>query len=152
MKIGELAKQSGLSAHTLRFYEKQGLIQASARSESNYRVYSQGDLATAKFIKRSREMGFSLEEVEVFLSIRADKPANVCREAKDIAQLKIVDVQQKIEDLQGVLVALHKLSDACCGGNESAEFCSIIEALEDGDSLSIEKQEGQPSLAKEKQA
>ena len=152
MKIGELAKQSGLSAHTLRFYEKQGLIEASARSESNYRVYSQGDLATAKFIKRSREMGFSLEEVEVFLSIRADKPAHVCREAKDIAQLKIVDLQQKIEDLQGVLVALHKLSDACCGGNESAEFCSIIEALEDGDSLSIEQQARRPSLAKEKQA
>ena len=152
MKIGELAKQSGLSAHTLRFYEKQGLISPSTRSESNYRIYSQNDLSTAKFIKRSRDMGFSLEEVEVFLSIRADKPAHVCREAKDIAQLKIVDVQQKIEDLQGVLVALHKLSDACCGGNESAEFCSIIEALEDGDSLSIEKQEGQPSLAKEKQA
>ena len=152
MKIGELAKLSGLSAHTLRFYEKQGLIQASARSESNYRVYSQGDLATAKFIKRSREMGFSLEEVEVFLSIRADKPAHVCREAKDIAQLKITDVQQKIDDLQQVLVALHKLSDACCGGNESAEFCSIIEALEDGEGLSLAHSTQTPVLAKEQQA
>ncbi len=73
MKIGELAKQSGLSAHTLRFYEKQGLISPSTRSESNYRIYNQNDLSTAKFIKRSRDMGFSLEEVEVFLSIRADK-------------------------------------------------------------------------------
>jgi MerR family Zn(II)-responsive transcriptional regulator of zntA len=140
MKIGELAKQSGLSAHTLRFYEKQGLIQASARSESNYRVYSQGDLATARFIKRSREMGFSLEEVEVFLSIRADKPAHICKEAKDIAQQKIIDVQQKIEELQQVQVALHKLSDACCGGNESAEFCSIIEALEDGSAITKNEQ------------
>jgi len=139
MKIGELSKLSGLSAHTLRFYEKQGLIQASTRSESNYRIYSSSDLATAKFIKRSREMGFSLEEVEVFLSIRADKPAHVCRDAKDIAQQKIKDVQVKIEEMQQVLVALHKLSDACCGGSESAEFCTIIEALEDSDAAITER-------------
>ena len=131
MKIGELAKQSGLSAHTLRFYEKQGLISPSTRSESNYRIYNQNDLSTAKFIKRSRDMGFSLEEVEVFLSIRADKPAHICADAKDIAQQKIVDVELKIQEMQRVLVALHKLSDACCGGSESAEYCSIIEALDD---------------------
>jgi len=130
MKIGELAKQSGLSAHTLRFYEKQGLIQASTRGENNYRIYNQADLGTAKFIKRSRDMGFSLEEVEVFLSIRADKPAHICRDAKNIAQQKILDVEQKIKEMQQVLIALHKLSDACCGGEESAEFCSIIDALD----------------------
>ena len=148
MKIGELSKLSGLSAHTLRFYEKQGLIQASTRSESNYRIYSSSDLATAKFIKRSREMGFSLEEVEVFLSIRADKPAHVCRDAKDIAQQKIKDVQIKIEEMQQVLVALHKLSDACCGGSESAEFCTIIEALEDSDTAITEL----PNVNQEAQA
>jgi MerR family Zn(II)-responsive transcriptional regulator of zntA len=131
MKIGELAKQSGLTAHTLRFYEKRGLISPSTRSQSNYRLYSQQDLSTAKFIKRSRTMGFSLEEVEVFLSIRADKPAHICADAKDIAQQKILDVQQKIDEMQQVLIALHKLSDACCGGGESAEFCSIIDALDD---------------------
>ncbi len=148
MKIGELSKRSGLSAHTLRFYEKQGLIQASNRSESNYRIYNSSDLATAKFIKRSRSMGFSLEEVEVFLSIRADKPAHICRDAKDIAQQKIKDVQIKIEEMQQVLVALHKLSDACCGGSESAEFCTIIEALEDSDAAVT----AQPNVSQEAQA
>jgi len=131
MKIGELAKKSGLSAHTLRFYEKQGLIKVSDRSESNYRIYNNTDLGTAKFIKRSRNMGFSLDEVDVFLSIRADKPAHICAEAKEITELKISEVEQKIMNLQQMLVALHKLSDACCGGNESAELCSIIDALED---------------------
>ena len=130
MKIGELSKKSGLSAHTLRYYEKQGLLQVSGRSESNYRIYSLEDLATAKFIKRSRDMGFSLEEVDVFLSIRADKPAHVCADAKIITDLKISDVQQKISELQLILQALHKLSDACCGGSESAELCSILDALE----------------------
>ena len=130
MKIGELAKKSGLSAHTLRFYEKQGLIKVSARSESNYRIYNSDDLGTARFIKRSRDMGFSLDEVETFLSIRADKPAHICADAKDITEQKISEVELRITELQQMLVALHKLSDACCGGNESAELCSIIDALE----------------------
>ena len=131
MKIGELAKKSGLSAHTLRFYEKQGLIKVNLRSESNYRIYANADLETAKFIKRSREMGFSIDEVQVFLSIRADKPAHICADAKQITDLKIVEVQQKIAELNQMLGALHKLSDACCGGDESAELCSIIDALEE---------------------
>ena len=130
MKIGELARRSGLSAHTLRYYEKQGLLKASGRSESNYRIYNQNGLDTAKFIKRSRDIGFSLEEVAVFLSIRADKPAHICAEAKQLTVKKIDDVEKKIEELKQVVVALHKLGDACCGGQESAEFCSIIDALE----------------------
>ena len=130
MKIGELAQRSGLSAHTLRYYEKQGLIKAQTRSACNYRIYDQQGLDTARFIKRSRDMGFSLEEVEVFLSIRADKPAHICAEAKSVAEDKIDEVQQKISELQQVVVALKKLSAACCGSHASAEFCSIIEALE----------------------
>jgi len=130
MKIGELAEQSGLTTHALRYYEKQGLIKASSRSASNYRIYDKQGLDTAKFIKRSREMGFSLEDVDVFLSIRADKPAHICAEAKKLAENKITEVKEKIEELKQVVMALHKLSDACCGGEESAEFCSIIKALE----------------------
>ena len=89
MKIGELSKRSGLSVHTLRYYEKQDLLAATARSESNYRLYDQQALDTARFIKHSREIGFSLEEVAVFLSIRADKPAHICAEAKALADNKI---------------------------------------------------------------
>ena len=137
MRIGELAKRSGLSAHTLRYYEKQGLIKVTGRTESNYRIYNKDDLGTAKFIKRSRDMGFSLDEVDVFLSIRADKPAHVCADAKQLTELKISDVEQKIAGLQQMLVALHKLSDACCGGNESAELCSIIDALEENEEILV---------------
>ena len=135
MRIGELAKRSGLSAHTLRYYEKQGLIKVHNRSESNYRIYSREDLETARFIKRSRVMGFSLDEVQVFLSIRADKPAHICADAKKITDLKIIEVQQKITELQQMLIALHKLGDACCGGSESAELCSIIDALEENNEV-----------------
>ncbi|MFQ3230691.1 Zn(2+)-responsive transcriptional regulator [Reinekea sp.] len=130
MKIGELAASSGLSTHTLRFYEKSGLLKASGRSQSNYRVYSKGNLQSAKFIKRARDIGFSLDEVGTFLSIRSDLSAHVCAEAKQVAENKIVEVTEKIEELKQALVALHRLSDACCGGDESAEYCTIINALE----------------------
>ena len=130
MKIGELSSQAGLTTHTLRYYEKQGLLTASGRSNSNYRIYTDADLESAKFIKRARNIGFSLENVGTFLSIRSDKPAHVCAEAKILADQKIQDVETQIAELKRVVVALHRLSDACCGGNKSAEHCSIIEALE----------------------
>jgi MerR family Zn(II)-responsive transcriptional regulator of zntA len=131
MKIGELAKQSGLSTHTIRFYEKQGLIEALSRGDNNYRLYNQQSLDTARFIKRSRKIDFSLEEISIFLSIRADKSAHICADAKILADNKIDEVEQKINELKQVVLALHKLSDACCGGSESAEYCSIIETLDD---------------------
>ncbi|MCV2402530.1 Zn(2+)-responsive transcriptional regulator [Marinomonas sp. C2222] len=130
MKIGQLAKSSGISSSTLRYYEQQGLIQASSRSGSNYRQYTEQDLSTAKFIKRCRDTGFSLEEVSELLSIRADKANYVCEDAKQIAEQKILDVESKIQQMQQLLNTLHQLSDACCGGVESAEFCRILDTLE----------------------
>lgn len=133
MKIGALARQSGLSAHTLRFYEKSGLLRASGRTESNYRVYTGQDLETARFIKRARNIGFSMDEVKVFLSIRSDLPAHVCADAKELADEKIQQVETQITELKQVLKALYRLSDACCGGSESAEYCTIIDALDNED-------------------
>jgi MerR family Zn(II)-responsive transcriptional regulator of zntA len=126
-----LAKQAGLSTHTIRFYEKQGLIEALSRGDNNYRLYNQQSLDTARFIKRSRKIDFSLEEISIFLTIRADKSAHICADAKILADNKIDEVEQKINELKQVVRALHKLSDACCGGSESAEYCSIIETLDD---------------------
>ena len=137
MKIGELAKKSGLTAHTLRYYEKSGLLKASGRSDSNYRIYTAGDLDSARFIKRARNIGFSMDEVSTFLSIRSDLPKHVCAEAKGLADTKIKEIEHQIVELQNVLKALHRLSDACCGGNESAEYCTIIEALDQDDPVLV---------------
>lgn len=133
MKIGEIAEKSGLSAHTLRYYEKSGLLKASGRSMNNYRIYTQDDLETAKFIKRARHIGFSMDEVTSFLSIRSDLSAHVCAEAKKLADQKIVEVKEQIEELHKMLGALKNLSHACCGGEESAEYCTIIAALDHED-------------------
>ena len=130
MKISNLAAHSGISAHTLRYYEKTGLFSASQRSESNYRIYSQDDLVTAKFIKRSKECGFSLAETATLLAIRNDKDQHVCAEAKLITSTKIIDISQQITQLKQMQKTLQQLERYCCGGQESAEFCSIITNLE----------------------
>lgn len=130
MKISDLAQRSGMSAHTLRYYEKTGLFSASKRSKSNYRIYSQDDLTTAKFIKRSKECGFSLAETASLLAIKHDKSQHVCAEAKLITSTKIIEITQQIVQLKHMQKTLQQLESYCCGGQESAEFCSIISALE----------------------
>lgn len=130
MKIGDLAERSGISAHTLRYYDKAGLFRASKRSESNYRIYSQDDLTTAKFIKRSKECGFTLAETASLLAIKHNKSEHVCAEAKQITATKINDITHQIAQLKHMQKTLQQLERYCCGGQESAEFCSIISALE----------------------
>jgi MerR family Zn(II)-responsive transcriptional regulator of zntA len=130
MKISDLAERSGISAHTLRYYEKTGLFSASQRSENNYRMYSQDDLTTAKFIKRSKECGFSLAETAKLLAIKHDKSQHICAEAKLITSTKITEISQQIARLKQMQETLQQLDRYCCGGQESAEFCSIISSLE----------------------
>ncbi|MGS2719154.1 Zn(2+)-responsive transcriptional regulator [Paraglaciecola aestuariivivens] len=133
MKISALSNQSGVSTHTLRYYEKVGLLSASGRNENNYRTYNQDDLTTVKFIKRSKECGFSLSEIKSLLAIKHNKGQHVCAEAKLITSDKIAHISQQISNLQNMQKTLQKIEQYCCGGNESAEFCSIIGALEQGD-------------------
>ncbi|WP_293752195.1 Zn(2+)-responsive transcriptional regulator [uncultured Paraglaciecola sp.] len=130
MRISDLAERSGISAHTLRYYEKTGLLSASKCSDSNYRIYSQDDLTSAKFIKRSKECGFTLAETATLLAIRHDKSQHVCAEAKLITSAKITDISQQIAQLKQMQQTLQQLEHYCCGGQESAEFCSIISTLE----------------------
>jgi len=130
MKISDLAKHSGISSHTLRYYEKIGLFSASQRSERNYRIYSQDDLTTAKFIKRTKECGFSLAETASLLAIKHDKSQHVCAEAKLITSTKTNNITQQIGQLKQMQNTLQQLERYCCGGQESAEFCSIISTLE----------------------
>lgn len=130
MKISELAKRSGISAHTLRYYEKTGLLKASARQQNNYRVYNQDDLTTAMFIERCKRSGFSLQETATLIQIRNDKRQHVCAEAKAITSNKIAELKQQILELQAMVTTLTELETYCCGGDESAEFCSIIAELE----------------------
>lgn len=133
LKIGELAERTGLSAHTLRFYEKHGLIKASDRSEAGYRYYNEADIRRTQFVKAARNIGFSLEDIAQLLSIRVDKTSHSCQDVTDIAQHKLDEVNDKIRELQSMQTTLQILLDSCCGGPENATHCSILEALEEGE-------------------
>ncbi|MDP5030158.1 MAG: MerR family transcriptional regulator [Paraglaciecola sp.] len=133
MKISELAKKVGISAHTLRYYEKAGLLSPSQRNQNNYREYTQEDVATTKFILACKESGFSLAETSALLAIKDNKDQHACAEAKLITRNKIEEISQQISQLKNMQTTLIDLEKYCCGGPESAEFCTIISTLE-GDS------------------
>ena len=130
LKISEVADKTGLSAHTLRFYEKTGLINASQRSEAGYRLYNEEDIRKAMFIRLSRNIGFSLEEIGSLLSIRLDKASHSCQEVTDITHRKLEEVNEKIRELTSMKSTLETLLASCCGGPEQAIHCSIMEALD----------------------
>ncbi len=133
MKISELAAQTGLSSHTIRFYEKHGLISASERSAAGYRYYNAADVRRAEFVKTARHIGFSLEDIGQLLSIRLDKQSHSCQEVTDITRHKLDEVNDRISELRFMQQTLERLLESCCGGPENATHCSIIEALDVGD-------------------
>jgi len=132
MKISQLAAQSGLSAHTLRFYEKSSLVEASERSAACYRHYSDDDVRRVEFVKTAKEAGFSLEEIAQLLSIRLDRDHHTCEEVTDITRDKLDVVNAKIRQLESIHESLQLLLQSCDGGMDSAVHCSIIEALDAG--------------------
>ena len=132
LKISELSEQTGLSAHTLRYYEKHGLINASNRSEAGYRFYNDSDLRRVQFVKTARNTGFSLADIGQLLSIRVDKRSHSCQDVADITQKKLLEVSAKLTELQSMQQTLELLLESCCGGPENATHCSIMEALDAG--------------------
>lgn len=132
IKISELSARTGLSPHTLRFYEKHGLIRASNRSDSGYRYYNEADVRRVDFVRAARNIGFSLEDIGQLLSIRLDKQSHTCQEVTDITRAKLEEVKSRIAELQSMQQTLQILLESCCGGPENATHCSIMEALDEG--------------------
>jgi len=136
-RIGELAQLANISNDTLRYYEKHGLLTPANRSDSGYRLYNNDSVEQIKFIQRAKYVGFSLREIQELLSLKVDKAEHSCEEIKELTKIKLEDVQAKLVELQKIATALEKLHDACCGGSESAENCSILDALETGKGMEI---------------
>lgn len=129
-RIGELAQRFDLRTDTLRFYDKHGLLKPSSHTESGYRIYTEEDAKQLGFILRAKAVGLSLTDISELLSIELDKPNWACADVKDVVDIKLADIKKKIAELNYFQASLQRLSDACCGGPESAENCSILEALE----------------------
>ena len=128
LTTGQLAKQAQVNIETVRYYERRGLIPEPPRRESGYRKYPQNTVIRIQFIKRARELGFSLKEIHELLSLRLDPdtPAIVIRRK---AEAKVKDIEEKIKTLQNMKHTLLKLIGQC-DGHGSVDDCPIIEALE----------------------
>lgn len=130
-KIGDVARRAKVNKETVRYYEKRGLIPKPDRRRSGYRIFTQRHIDQIRFIKRSQELGFTLNEIKELLDLRMDDNTT-CSEIREEAQEKYRDVADKIEDLQRIKETLVALIDSCAGEGPKGE-CPILEALE-GDS------------------
>ncbi|WP_246722939.1 Zn(2+)-responsive transcriptional regulator [Aliikangiella sp. G2MR2-5] len=130
LKIGQLAARAGISVESLRYYESEGLISANCRSENGYRLYSDESIQKLGFILHAKKIGFSLKEIKRLLGLRLNRDQHTCEEVKDYTGAKIREIEQKIADLVKMKSALVSLHEACCGGNETADNCSILQTLE----------------------
>jgi Hg(II)-responsive transcriptional regulator len=127
LSIGELARAAGIGVETVRFYERQGLIPDPPRRASGYRMYPPGAIDRLRFIRRARDLGFSLSEINDLLSL-AGQPEGDRGRVKRIAEGKLAEVEGRIRDLQNVRTVLAHLT-AQCSGHGPVHDCPIIESL-----------------------
>lgn len=124
VKIGEVARQVGLTVETVRYYEKQGLIAEPGRNTSGYRQYSTDIVEHLYFIKRAKKLGFSLKEIKELVALR-DIPGVSCKEVREQAREKIAGIRQKIAELQKIENDLMALISRC-PGQGPLKKCPII--------------------------
>ena len=126
MKIGQLAKTTGTAVETVRYYERIGLLPQVARTTGNYRSYGQAEVSRLSFIRRARDLGFSLDQVRTLLSL-ADDCCRPCGEVDAIAKEHLDAVERKIADLTALRSELSSLIEQC--GRGTIADCRILEAL-----------------------
>lgn len=126
MNIGGAAKASGVSAKMIRHYESIGLLPLANRSDSGYRRYGEKDVGNLQFIRRARNLGFSLEEIRSLLGLWQDR-TRPSREVKALAQQHLDFLDRKLEEIRSMKTALAHLV-SCCQGDERPD-CPILESL-----------------------
>lgn len=124
--IGRLSAATGVKIETIRYYERAGLIDPPARTEGNYRSYGADDVARLGFIRRTRDLGFSLEEIRALLDLAGQRDRD-CGEVDALASQHLVEVDRKIADLKALRRQL-SAAISTCGGGTVAE-CRILEAF-----------------------
>lgn len=127
MNIGEASKASGVSAKMIRYYEDTGLIPAAARTESGYRAYGRSDVHRLGFIRRARDLGFSVAEISELLSLWSDR-SRQSADVKRVAKAHIAELEDRIASLREMADTLQELVD-CCAGDERPD-CPILANLE----------------------
>ena len=130
MNIGEAAKLTGVSAKMIRYYEQTGLIPPANRTESGYRDYSERDVHLLSFVRRARDLGFSVEVIGELLELWTDD-ARRSADVRQLAQGHLGNLRRKIEELEAMSKTLETLIDSCSGDHRPD--CPIIADLEKSD-------------------
>ena len=128
MKIGELSRATGTNIETIRYYERIGLLPEPDRTAANYRSYGDAHRARLAFVRHSRDLGFTIEEIRSLLDL-SDHPERECDEADRIATRHLSQVEEKIAQLTLLRDELTRIVGRCRGG--IAADCRVIEALGD---------------------
>ena len=129
LTIGRVARRAGVGVETVRFYQRRGLIDEPPRRLSGYREYSDEVVARLGFIRRAKELGFTLNEIKELLALRLD-PQTPAAEVRQRAEVKIAAIEAKIRSLQTMKNALAELTSACSCQGTSAE-CPLLHALDE---------------------
>ena len=126
MKIGEAARVSGVSAKMIRYYEGNEIMSRASREANGYRVYTQADVHTLCFIKRARDLGFSIQQIRRLVGLWRNA-RRTSAEVKKIALAHVVGLKQKIGELQSMVLALERLASHCHGDRRPE--CPILDDL-----------------------
>ncbi|OYY67644.1 MAG: MerR family transcriptional regulator [Sphingomonadales bacterium 17-56-6] len=126
MKIGELAAATSTKVETVRYYEKIGLLAPPARTSANYRAYCSEHLARLSFIRRARDLGFTLEAVRELLTLSDDRSKS-CEAVDTIARTHLIEIDRKIGDLKALRSELSRVLSSCSHG--TVDDCKIIGTL-----------------------
>lgn len=129
MNIGQAADFSGVSAKMIRYYESTGLTAPAGRTASGYRVYTASDVHTLKFIRRSRDLGFSVDQIQGLLGLWRDR-SRASADVKAVAQEHVERLCQKVAELQAMIETLRDLAAKC--SDDQRPDCPILRDLEEG--------------------
>lgn len=135
--IGTLAERASVGVETIRFYERQGLLPEPARTLSGYRSYPEEAVERVRFIRRAKELGFTLDEIGELLALKVSHGKS-CRSVHDRALAKLVDIDLRMKDLRTMRVALDALVQRC-SGEKGTDDCTILDALSHGPRASARK-------------
>lgn len=127
--IGEAARRSGVTAKMIRHYESLGLLKTARRTDAGYRLYDEPDIHTLRFIRRARDLGFSIKEIEQLVGLWQNR-RRASADVRRIAQGHITALDAKIQELQGMRRTLQQLVHNCHG--DARPDCPILDDLAEG--------------------
>ena len=133
--IGQVARRAGVGVETVRFYERQGLLEEPQRRASGYRQYPEQVVTRIRFIKRAQQLGFSLKEITELLLLRVDGQTS-CDEVRQHTEAKIAEVERKLGELQRMRQALLQVH-ALCTGQGPRSRCPMLDALDQQETLDL---------------